>query len=325
MDHLPSFGASEPIHVPYLCTKMYDGGDFFHYPERRGWSLEKIREGGELDKSNEESASFLQAWTYFGLLHRFFALWDPSFDPYDFVEEGQHGVRLVTTKRLKDYVFRWFAWQSIATEQQKLERLQHIKPCLVLLHSLIPLYLKNSPETRPMAAKRWPLPPEVLLSTVILADTLQWAGSQVTSFKFNLEWGISPMLVERMWRSGWCPSQTATLCKGQQLQNLYYASTLGSPSVRKDHQGKGCSETVCLWEQIDETKYTTQHRPDCQGCSFTGPDLKTLRGIIQDGGIPATSAQERNGSFLMNISEARADFHYVAISHVCRCLCDIIT
>lgn len=318
MDHLPNFSGSERIHVPYLCTEMYDCEDFFGYPERRGWNFDEIRKGVASEKSAEETASFLQAWTYFGLLHRFFASWDTSFDPYDFVEEDQNGTRMVTTKCLEGYVFRWHTWQSSATEQQKTERIQHIKPCLNLLVNLTPLYHNNSPETRPAAARRWPLPPEVLLSTVILADTLQWAGFQITGFKFNLDWGISPMLIDRMWRSGWCPSQTATLCKGQQLQNLYYASTLGSPSVPRDHQGRGCSETVCQWEQIDEKTYASQHRPGCQGCSFTGPDLQTLRRILRDGGIPVTSAQELCGSFQVNVSEARADLPYVAISHVCK-------
>lgn len=324
MDHLPTFGASERIHVPYLCTEMYDCGDFFGYPARRGWNLDEIVKGVETDKSAAESASFLQAWTYFGLLHRFFAPWDPAFDPYDFVEEGQDGVRIVTTNRLEGYVFRWHTWQSSATEQQKKETIQHIKPCLDYLANITPLYHKNSPETRPLAAKRWPLPPEVLLSTVILADTLQWAGSQITGFRFNLDWGISPMLIGRIWRSGWCPSQTATLCKGQQLQNLYYASTLGSPSVRRDHQGKGCSETVCQWEQIDEETYTSHHRPGCQRCSFTGPDLQSVRRIIRDGGIPITSAQELCESLQMNVSEACVDLSYVAISHVCKLSCAIL-
>src|SRR5438045_9796234 len=98
--------------------------------------------------------------------------------------------------------FRWHNWQSRATEQQKLDRIQHIKPCLHLLASIIPLYYHNSPETRPASDRRWPLPPEVRLSTVVLADTLQWAGFQITGFRFNLDWGISPMLIDSMWRRG---------------------------------------------------------------------------------------------------------------------------
>ena len=327
MDHLPHFGGSERVRVPYLDGPMYDGGDFFAYPERRGWDMTRLKQMLPPDYLPEEFPAFLQAWTFFGLLHRVLAPLNlnPAYDPNHFIERGDGGARYVTTKELPRYIIRWHALESKSTDREKFQRSQYIKPCLELLANLSPGYYTNSSTTRPKALERWPLPPEVLLSCRMLGDTLQWAAFKITGWKFNLDWGISPLLIEHMWTAGWCPSATATLYKGQQLQNLYCASTLGPPTVLRDHQNYDCRESLCRWEQVDERTYATQHHPPCTDCAFLGPDEQELRHIIQGGGVPVVSFAGERDSLKVLALKAQPNTIYVALSHVCRCSSRLIS
>lgn len=60
MDHLPNYGASDPIVVPYLGSEVYDGESFGGYLRQKGWDKGKILRG-ELDgHSRDETAAFLQ-------------------------------------------------------------------------------------------------------------------------------------------------------------------------------------------------------------------------------------------------------------------------
>lgn len=71
MDHLPvpSNPAFPPLTVPCLSDLPYDGLDFDSYPERRGWSKNRLLAGEFTEKSADETAAFLQDWLYFGVLH----------------------------------------------------------------------------------------------------------------------------------------------------------------------------------------------------------------------------------------------------------------
>ena len=57
-------------------------------------------------------------------------------------------------------------------------------------------------------------------------------------------WHDSKLLVDRMKNAGWCPTAIATLLKGQQIHNLFSASTLGSPPVLRDHSKNLHSDCV---------------------------------------------------------------------------------
>src|SRR5438477_13009862 len=70
MDHLLAFELHDPpIQVPYLVTTPYDDGDFISYPERRDWDRGDLIRGDFSGHSASETAAFLQAWLYFGLLY----------------------------------------------------------------------------------------------------------------------------------------------------------------------------------------------------------------------------------------------------------------
>jgi len=70
MEHLPPVSKPyEPIFVPYIGDREYDGLEFAEYPSRRGYDLERLLEGDFQGSSAEQVASFLQVWLWFGLIH----------------------------------------------------------------------------------------------------------------------------------------------------------------------------------------------------------------------------------------------------------------
>lgn len=311
MDHLPHGAGSEPIRVPYICRDMYDGGDFGTFPQRCGWTVDELQLKRLKKLPKDEAAAFLQSWLYFGFLSHVFKPLHLDFDPFDFVREDETGRRLVTTRRLPEYVLKWGVMESQRTPDQQLERFNHLKSGFTLLHRFTICYCHKD-------TSQWPLEPEICLSIIILADTLMKAAFEILKRPFNIEWGVSEFLVEKMKRSGWCIRAISTMLKGQQIHNLYYASTLGSPEVVKDHGN--CNEHVCRWEQVVENEYVIKHRPDCEGCALIMPSIDRIVTIIRAGQIPGMRlklAEGTSGQREIEVVELSPTIPYVAISHVC--------
>jgi hypothetical protein len=317
MDHLPDFGRSTQIRVPYLCTEKYDGCDFFEYHSRKGWTIPDLVNRNTQNRAPGELPAFLQAWTYFGLLWTIFQPTDSEFDLSAFVEDDEQGPR-ITTKNLPKHILRWREWESTRTVQQRQERFRLIMSCFKVLLRLVPRSYPYDSDPTALISRPWPGPPELALSVQILADSLTWAGSQALGQGFNLDWGVSPLLVARMRDAGWCPSVTATLLKGQQLQNLYSASTIGPPITIQDHMARQCTESVCHFEQLIEADYTPEHFTGCSGCEFIGPSMEKLRRIINTGGMPVVACNATSTGVSLDIENVRGHLPYVAISHVCK-------
>lgn len=166
---------------------------------------------------------------------------------------------------------------------------------------------------------RWLLSPDIHLSITLLADSLQHAGFQIFNRPFNIDWGSSPWLVNRMTESGWCIYAISTLLEGQQLQNLHYASTLGRPLIRRSHND--CDKSACTWEQLDKTTYQTQHRLDCAGCPMVDSTEARSVDLIRQGHTPMVAYNEVDGLGVLDVrsrERENEEAHYVAISHVCR-------
>jgi hypothetical protein len=318
MDHLINFGAFERIRVPYLCAEMYDGGDFNTYPQRHGWTLDSLWNGDLGDKSVQDAAAFLQAWMYFGLLFQVFEPTGLTFDPYDFIESDESGEREVTTRKLAKYITEWAAWEQLRTPQQREERFNIIKSCFQILCPLTAHFCRFNPYNGHSATSRYPLSSEIGLSVLVLADSITKAGFTITGRKFDVDWGASELLVGRMKNAGWCPTAIATLLKGQQIHNLFSASTLGSPPVLRDHS-ESCTQTVCKWEQINVATYVPQHRPHCPNCPFlpTGQVQSQINQILGRSHTPLISWGGSEEEASLEISESSGNPVYIAISHVC--------
>lgn len=310
MDHLPTSAGKPPIEIPYLCRDMYDGGEFATFPQRRGWHLETLlfKELSLSKVPKDEATSFLQSWMYFGLLYHVFQPIPVNFDPFDFVRQDHNGRQLITTRKLPEYVLKWAGWEEQRTPEQRLERFNYMKSCFSLLQRFTIVYCHED-------MSQWPLDPEICLSIIILADSLMKAGFDILNvgLGFNIDWGSSNLLVGTMKNSGWCIRAISTLLKGQQIHNLYYASTLGPPEVLRNHEN--CNEHVCQWEQVDEGNYEVKHQNGCGGCDFIGPPMERIIDIIQVMKPPVIRLTEQGE---INVLEAEDGTPYVAISHVCK-------
>lgn len=112
MDHLPlpREPMMDPIEVPYRCTRVYDGGPFFTYPERHGWEVLYSPYGikyllhGE-KPPDDKLEGFLQNWLYFGVLHEAFGEFGET---KNFIKQNEKGETVVTTAaNLNDCCARW--------------------------------------------------------------------------------------------------------------------------------------------------------------------------------------------------------------------------
>ena len=313
MDHLPARNEDLRIPVPYLSDIEYDGGEFFTYGHRVGWDFTKLWNCDLQGKTVAEAARFLQTWLYFGLLHVVFG---PAvgIKNSDFIEEVD-GVRLVTTRNLPIYVLKWRSYEQSRTTEEKQARFRQLKEFLERYIGLTIRWCRPSIEQQLQNPTRWPLSPEICLSIIVLGDTIVKAGFEILRQRFDLDWGDCDLLKYRMRDAGWCPRAIATLCKGQQIHNLWYASTLGLPPVEQPHTG--CDERLCDWEQVDQATYKTQHRAPCTNCSYLGPETDALVQEIAIEETPIVAYDPGNPENQFKLSSTKVTPEYVAISHVC--------
>ncbi|KAL1634662.1 hypothetical protein SLS58_010561 [Diplodia intermedia] len=105
MDHLlvPKDPVRSPPRIRYYCFEEYDRGDFITYPERQGWTQEKLftrTTWTEVDsvggRGAAAAAAFLQQWLFFGLLHEAFG---PDVNFQDYIDEA-NGMKYIHTRNL---------------------------------------------------------------------------------------------------------------------------------------------------------------------------------------------------------------------------------
>ena len=314
MEHLQDDHSEPNIHVPYLCEVMYDEGDFDGYPSRAGFQIPAIAAGIFRLKTREQCISFLQTWMYFGLLWDFFRHIE-GFNLWHFVIQADDGRQIVTTKKLPEYIRAWNFFEQARTVEERNKAFLLSRDRLRSLHILASFFCEGVPAGDARVRTVQLLSTEVSLSIQILADTLQHAGHKIYRGNYNVDWGFSPLLKLQMSQAGWCPRAIATCATGQQIHNLYLASTLGSTSRHRDH-GKR-TDQICRWEQIDVATYTTQHRPDCpKTCSENGPNLVKLIAKYDQKRRPVIHYDVEHD--MINVSDSTEVSSYAAISHVCK-------
>jgi hypothetical protein len=323
MDHLVSFRNSTPIEVPYVCHSMFEGS-WHDYPERRGWDRKMLLQGNFEGKTLAETRSFLQEWMYFGLLFHIFDQPGMSFNPQDFLRQTSHGL-IITTQKLPEYAEKWYfrprfglhGGRSIA---QKQETFNHAYTCLKELHRFVSRFCgkdSNSGRFAPPATF-WPLTPEISLSIIALADSITKLGFESTGISFNLDWGISSLLYDRMVASRWCRNVVKALTTTQQVHLLYSAETLAPPDLPMNHV---CGEGLfCTADQVENDSYETQHTQiECR-CGFEGPSVEAIVAILESGDIPVIKCEDQvNGLDIRVVPQKSVSLgsNYVAISHIC--------
>ena len=322
MDHLPHLNPSNAIEVPCIVEKVYDGQDFYTYPARNGWSMQDLLKGNLESRTPEETAAFLQSWLFFGILVEVIPI-PVKMD--DFIQKGLERS-FITTKHLARYVRDWQRHVQESSPEQSKEEHAKINKCFETVFQIVQDYCSHDPMEQKSWTPRfansrslWPLSPEIALSIMVLADSLSRATFKIYEIPVTYgSWGSSALLISRMLDGSWCLNIMSILTSAAQIQMLYYASSLGSPRLRKDHSR--CTKLACAADIVLVDLYQTKHLDEFCSCPLVEAPVQEISDLIRRGSIPLVICVESNGNFSLEVREQEdtTPIGYVAISHVCK-------
>ncbi|KAH8586339.1 hypothetical protein B0O99DRAFT_695592 [Bisporella sp. PMI_857] len=345
MDHLDIPHGAEPLLVPYLCTEDYDGGDFFGYPERQGWSeMDGVINFSDQHYLSGRIQAFLQNWLYFGCVLSILKLVGIQASSSDFIRTTPEGKRVVSTRLLAGFLVEWKKKDNFG-EQRKLYEAKHgsldyiwpgeqhrrlggryergkaIGAILNKVDEYAERYCANV-ITDPDLYPQIPLSMETGLSIIVLLMKLRpitrelyptERGDKQTSIKsMRSRW-----VTERMTKAGWCPLELEALLSECDFDVQYYFAFLPSPRWGVDHSA--CDKNTCRRKRIGNIAYSTKHRKGCDKCEMvTVSDEMSL--IVSKDKTPLLSWRKLEGSedFKLEVVEydPTSEENYVAISHV---------
>lgn len=357
MDHLvlPA-GVSPYITVPYRCTESYDGGDFFTYPERKGWAKD-IESNDFGRRSPSETNAFFQTWLFFGCLTEVLKAGGVKVDTNDFIEMKSNTV---TTRKLQQLVAQWKllwptsndvskqcqcrsyqnyvpdkrcrrkrCWQSVVRDHNSAT----LRTTLMILRTVSRFIDLSGTEGDNLAvgedhsvAPVIPLDPEIALSISALGCALHQASRLVYEFPpGRLSWKGTAIMKERLQRANWCPSRIAGTMGQLGISGRYYCA---ANPVKEAGDHSECSTRRCVAQTIDEDHYPTRHVPGCS-CKSAGVPQEELLDIIRQGDAGHTPVVTWVGgtgglegrAVVSDASDVKVSRNsdvciYVAISHV---------
>jgi len=310
MDHLPY--DIDPLHieVPYLCTEPYTpDGAWINYPEKHGIPLEHLREAKYGRYSSEIMMPFLQNWLYFGVIQELLPF---KVELKHFViKKGK--LRVVSTRKLPEYLERWRENSKSLSGEQKLQMWQKNVAILEVAFSFIHM-ICDWPES--MTALLLPFNPiirEISLSMAFLGRALDLVNQEILNPQAgnNSRGWSGSLLLEHMEAQGWCPFLIARFGRVVPLETVYYAATMGPPHVKRNH--RECSDDRCLYKAG-----STQHTTSKCTCQMLSPDVSKMRDIIKLKRLPLVRFEttgEGVGTGL-KVLAGEAGATYVAMSHV---------
>lgn len=313
MDHLPKVKLFEGaiLKVPYLADRDYDGGSFGDYPQRRGWDLKRLLSRDFSEHSSDETASFLQTWLFFGILHEI-REYSGVTSNEPFVTESEEGKKWIYTADLDAYIKRWVEHlEAVSGEEGRVKSsIAQLTRSLMVLHTMTNV-LYGSDHS--------PLPDEVVLSFKVLGSTFDGVFVWLWDVQRPVSWGLKDIAASRMLSQGWCPRDVALTCHHLSEIAMLYASYIKREYVLEDHAS--CTEDRCAVNQIDEASYRTKHTTtDCQ-CGHVEPDQHQIQEILAKGQVPVVSltpkiAPDGTKTLDVGIKGHRYLRWFVAFSHV---------
>ena len=128
-----------------------------------------------------------------------------------FLCEENLGRRIVTTRKLRDYVIAWYVRQIDTRLEERNRRFSVMQGFFMEVKPFVSKYCKADAGQYYKAPSYWPLNHEISLSIMVLADSLMKAGWCITQKPFHHGWGVSSLLVDRMKNLGWCPNTISIL------------------------------------------------------------------------------------------------------------------
>jgi hypothetical protein len=285
-----------PIDVPFVATAIYEPTTkFSEFPELCGYA----KDGGlNLDQPQEQVASFIQSWLYFGLLS---AILKSSIEQSKFEERVPHSQwPSIVMSRRSARLFRMICTTLWSTLMEKMLHPQSPAELLVVAaHAInvVEQYFHNNC-TELLATVC--LAVKILLSALatILGRTRKFDAtfsSVLNRYHFathpfleGAEIATMPpsslILKKHMLENGWCRSQALDILVSFDYTTAYFFARLPrTASLSLDHSR--CDLVKCFgWNSKPEGQ--TRHRsPDCT-CGTVKVSTNEVASIIRKGGIP---------------------------------------
>lgn len=317
MDHLPDVKHPyRPVKIRYMPSICYDDRGFYDFPERRGWTDEKLKEAhADNSRLRRDALAFLQSWLYFATLREVMGVpvWTSDFIRHD------RGQLWITTKRLPAYLRDWEDSVASAPLAEERDRLRKATECLSAVAEIV----TDLAERQPVNGTSRILTPEHALSIAFLVFTLNLAigtvykrsdRTEYRGYLFKKEASFVQLVRSRF--SGSCPSLFDRLEQRLHFTGLYYASLLGPPSVSENH-GE-CTQENCIVEKVDIDRYSTAHSHSGCDCEHVHMDWRTLLPLVFFDKIPIVSLENNSHGLQLKVVPFvnHIETPYVTISHV---------
>ena len=331
MDHVPypNNAATPKLEVPYICDGLedYDGLGFFDYPIRRGWCQSANRLGW-MNCSQELAAKRAQNWLYFGLLCEILG---QKYRKDSFLKAADNGY-FINTNRLLNYLNSW----AIAINRTKMVRgdawrIQTLKgsedlfveanlQAEILERAFASELLDRDFGSKILSSnflqcQKTTLAIKILLQTMrIAASNIGGLGDSVSAPDSDK---ISPsrLTISLMVQRKLCSKQIQDFYENYSAAMNFYLAALPRPFREDNH--RACSVDKCVANNVDESRYKTQHTQELCECQFVGPNPHKIRELITDGEIPLIAlGVSPSGDPELEVVKAQPGVKYTAISHV---------
>ncbi|KAJ7214175.1 hypothetical protein B0H12DRAFT_1155634, partial [Mycena haematopus] len=313
MDHLPIPPGTTHLRVPYKCTELFDGGDFFGYPDRKNWSKEKRlgykNFGHEKRRTSRHSSRRIEIETSEFL-----------------TTDSQSGAQFVTTSVLPAKIR---AWKTEWVRRRKKRDSASVKATHMILEK-VKTYLDRycgvedresegsvrAPTTMLLA---WPVADEITISMIALGHILGSALREISgngNVGLSSSWPASPRLKTMMVENCWCPMDVRRFTSDVGIDGHYYLALKKYPS--EEYRHGGCTESACRALIVDEGTYVVQHVDP--GCSCEEEmATEAVVEVVKQGGVPVVAWRKNvqdGGSRFIVENAISQNVAYVAISHV---------
>jgi hypothetical protein len=334
MEHLPPVKKPhDPVFVPYVGDREYDGLEFSSYPSRRGYDIDRLLQGDFQGSSPEEIAAFLQVWLWFGLIH---AVLQVQVDSARFIRTDEAGKKWLNSEFL--VLLLQNSGKLIAVEKQQPEytpayveaRNHRIDACLHTTYHVWEGFSRleaNYSVPNPMSA-------EVSFGIQVLAISLHVGATQLliktdspnsVGYRAEAPWekGLhirltrSPWLEARMVKQGWCPLYLEQIRSHLNVLGQYYSSLIGPPLRKLDHSKCSKSSRDCLAMEQHQILSVGHETENCS-CKILRVDRTKLQDIITHNEIPVLRLVEVDGENVLDVvsSTSVPGLEYTAMSHV---------
>ncbi|KFY15368.1 hypothetical protein V491_05708 [Pseudogymnoascus sp. VKM F-3775] len=320
----------DPIFVPYIGDRVYDGLGFAGYPARRVFDIDGLLKGDFKEASSDQVASFFQTWLYFGMMHEILGA---VVKTADFVRTDEYGNKWLTTNKLPGVLHkvRLLVDREKTLPEYSHEYVERRNNCIAKCLRLALDIWEGFSALKERHSVPNPMSPEISIAIQILGITLQAGATEICggapgedSYR-DVPWEHvrhfrlthNAFIEERMVSQGWCPAMIEHVRSQFHVVGLYYASLLGPPRRTLDHGNCSMDLKCCRAIKGFQVGEVTHVVDGCQ-CELVCVDKFKLADIIRENKIPVLRFSKQKGkpSFEAVSSTSEPGLEYTAMSHV---------